>query len=1172
MVIDRDQAGKPRRMIGIHQDITANKKIQQELQESQAQLSLFIQHAPAALAMFDKNMCYLAASNRWLEDYKLQDQAILGRSHYEVFPEIAEAWKQIHQRALSGEIIKNDSDCFIRSNGEPQWLRWEVRPWRSQFDEIGGIAIFAEDITQQKLTENERQRWADAFQCCAQGIAIGNPETNLIEFCNPAFAKLTGHKSPSELRGVLIASLYQEDQIDQVIQHLHEADHLGQIRYESRYRRLDGSTLDVQVDIASVKGSDGKLLYRVATVQDISQRKQDEQTLLLQSSALNAAANAIVITDAKGVIEWINPAFSLLTGHSTTESIGHNLDELSIIDASSQENFQAMLASLKQGKLWQGELLNRRKDGSFYTVEQTITPVFDDKLRLQHFVAIENDISQRKRNEFELERHRYHLQELIEERTTELDQARMEAERLSLVKTSFLANMSHEIRTPMNAVLGFCHLLQQHPLDKHSQTLVEKIHSAGNSLLNIINDILDFSKIEAGKIDIETAPLRLPELLDELAAMMMTIASNKQLDLIITPPRNVDGMQGDKQRLQQILTNLLANAIKFTEHGEVELRIELIQTEDHQENLRFMVRDTGIGVPAEKQAEIFSVFSQADSSITRRFGGSGLGLAISSQLVELMGGKLELSSEEGLGSEFSFELPLQRTIAAELSMGQLVALRLLVADDSAVARGAVTNTIQSLGWQADVVDSGEVALSRILAQRGGTSTYDVILLDWQMPELDGLSTAKLIREALARPDVELIPAPIIVMVTAADHATVIALPEAKYVDVVLNKPLTASTLYNAVADIIGHRHISLQLQAPNLQADQLPNIPGIQILVVDDSEINREVAQLLLSSHGAVVNLANNGQEAVDWMHANPDTVDIILMDVQMPVLDGYSATRLLRKDPRWQNLPIVALSAGVFKEDVALAHAAGMNNFISKPFNVKQLLTTIQRLTGSDSNVNGFDSSIMLPNPQATLATSMAELPDIAFDEFTWRWGNDDVYRRYLRQFAETYANCGTSIAKLIAEYDQPGAAALAHKLKGAAGTLGLKIVAAQAEMVETSLRQGSFSTAVIESLQSAIDKASVAIADWQPERQAPEPDDTGLPCPDTSPEALIELLQQLLQAMDQDNPAFAKPALAKLQHKIPETLFAQIQAQLTLYDFRAAEALTLAALNNIQANTNHN
>ncbi|MGZ4959498.1 MAG: PAS domain S-box protein [Methylomonas sp.] len=949
-VVSRDNQGNPTRVIGTNQDISERKLTEQALIESQARLSLFIQYAPAALAMFDPEMRYLAASARWLEDYRLQGQEIIGRCHYDIFPEIGDAWKTVHRRGLAGEVLKADQDCFLRADGKKQWLRWEVRPWLTKDGCVGGIAIFTEDITQQMLTEMERQRWADAFHYCAHGIAIGNPRRNVIEYCNPAFAALLGHASPKELKGYSIRALYAEDAADEISHYLQECDRLGQIRYESAYSRVDGSTLDVQIDLVSVKDGNGNLLYRVATVQDISQRKRDAQTLQLQSSALNAAANAIFIIDPEGVIEWINPAFTRMTGYSAEEAIGCAVCQLVKCNQQNQIHFRDILKSITPGRVWQGETVNRRKDGSLYTVEQTITPVFDEQQCLRHFIAIKQDISVRKQNEQELSLYRHHLEQMVRDRTQELEAARQEAERLSDIKTRFLANMSHEIRTPMHAVLGFCYLLEQRSLDTDSRGLVRNIHNAGNSLLGIINDILDFSKIEAGRLDIEIKPFSLSELLDELASLLMTVANKKNLELIFIPPVSVDGLLGDKPRLQQVLVNLLGNAIKFTDRGEVALHIDVVQLADESEAMRFRVRDTGIGISGDHLAEIFSAFSQADSSISRRFGGTGLGLAICERLVELMGGKLEVTSQEGVGSEFRFQLPLQRADSDYLTQSSLQPMSLLVADDCASAREALSNTINSLGWQADTVDSGDAALHQFMARWHVQRPYDVLLLDWQMPGKDGLETAQEIQSALDSQLGEQNRAPIVIMVTAYDKNLLLAQPGGDRVDCILSKPVTATALYNSIATIVGHRD-----GAPT--PDQLAigneidrSIHGVRVLLVDDSEFNLELALRILQGNGAIVHTAGNGQEALAWLNAHPDSVDIVLMDVQMPVMDGYSATRLIRQDTRWQNLPVVALSAGVLKDEQEKALAAGMNDFVSKPFKVDHFLATIQRLVRRQS------------------------------------------------------------------------------------------------------------------------------------------------------------------------------------------------------------------------------
>ncbi len=1175
IVIGRDKDGSPNRMIGIHQDVTARKKIEKDLLENQAKLSLFIQHAPAALAMFDADMCYLAASERWIEDYHLQGQVILGRCHYEVFPDISEAWKTVHRRGLAGEVIKADQDCFVRTNGEQQWLRWEVRPWLTKENAVGGIAIFAEDITQQKLMESERQRWADAFYHCAQGIVIGNPNNNVIEYCNQAFAALLGYVSPNELKGHLIKDLYAVDNTDTVIKHLQDADRLGQTRYESVYRHVDGSCFEVQVDIVSVKNKDGSLLYRVATVQDISQRKRDAQTLQLQSSALKAAANAIMITDPNGIIEWINPAFTRMTGYSVEEAIGYDVDQLINSNQQNQPNFIEKLQSITLDKIWQGELINRRKDGSFYTEEQLITPVFDDQMIIRHFIAIKQDISLRKQNNQELMQHRNHLEQLVRERTIELEQARQEAERLSKIKSHFLANMSHEIRTPMNAVLGFCYLLAQRSLDRESLDLVRKIHNAGDSLLSIINDILDFSKIEAGRMNIENEPFRLSVLLDELASLMSTLAGRKNLELVITPLYSVDRLQGDKQHLQQVLVNLLGNAIKFTEQGEVELRIESIQTPDNQEALRFLVRDTGIGISREQLAEIFSAFSQADTSISRRFGGTGLGLAICQRLVALMGGNLDVTSQEGIGSEFSFQLPIQSADPIAITAKHLEHMNLLVADDSASSREALSTTIKSLGWRVDTVDSGNAALRQVLMRWQEHNPYDMLLLDWQMPEMGGLATARAIHTALSSRFGEQRKLPIVYMVTAYDRELIAAQPGIENVHSLLSKPVTASVLYSTIAELMERRKDSTKINdlIPSTNVDQ--HLQGVLALLVDDSEINIQVAQLILESYGAIVYTAFNGQDAVDWLHAHPEEVDIVLMDVQMPVMDGYSATHLIRQDSRWHNLPIVALSAGVLKDEQEQAIAAGMNGFVSKPIDVEYILATIQLLTSSQTSPTNFQVQIQ-HGTASDVGGSLFDgyshadtLPDIDFDEGIRQWRNIEVYQTYLHKFVESYATSGHILADLLAAHNKAAASALVHKLKGVAGNLALKKIAAQAEAFEANLKAEIVLNSTLKSLQIAIDQACTAIATWAPNHESPSEISLSTHNP-INPGELIELLEQFLQTLDRDNPALSEPVLLQLKSKLPKPEFSEIQSKLSMFDFRSAERLTLAILSKMKMHNN--
>jgi CheY-like chemotaxis protein/nitrogen-specific signal transduction histidine kinase len=473
----------------------------------------------------------------------------------------------------------------------------------------------------------------------------------------------------------------------------------------------------------------------------------------------------------------------------------------------------------------------------------------------------------------------------------------------------------HEPRNPhaLACGAGLCHLLERQSLAAEPRDLVMKIRQSGQTLLGLINDILDFSKIEAGHLELDSGPFSLSRLLDDLAAMMASAAEKKRLELIITPAPGVDGLIGDSLRLRQVLINLLGNAIKFTERGEVELRVAVEYAAENLE-LRFTVRDTGIGISSPQQAEIFSAFSQADSSISRRFGGTGLGLAISRRLVRLMGGDLGVASQPGQGSTFGFTLPLQPDPSASPAPVELSGLHVLIADDSEPALMGLQRSVEFLGWTAELLDSGEAALRRTLESLNHGQGYDVVILDWEMPPSDGLVIAQAIQTQFAKAVTARARYPIVLMDKAHSRQDLLAQPGIECVDAILSKPVTPCSLYAAVATALSkERRIGILRHAPPPIASSR-RLAGVRVLIADDNDINREVARRILEAEGAVVvGQASDGQEAVDWLLAHPDGTDIVLMDVQMPGLDGYAATRRIRQDARWQELARHRAHGGCF-------------------------------------------------------------------------------------------------------------------------------------------------------------------------------------------------------------------------------------------------------------------
>ncbi|UCV21505.1 response regulator [Ferribacterium limneticum] len=767
-----------------------------------------------------------------------------------------------------------------------------------------------------------------------------------------------------------------------------------------------------------------------------------------------------------------------------------------------------------------------RRDGSTRQTLATYIPdILDDHVR--GFYVMVADVTKLKEAELQLA-----------ELNVELAARASAAEGATRAKSEFLANMSHEIRTPMNGILGLCYLMEKQDLSPAAREMLRRINGAGRALLGIINDILDFSKIEARQLVIEQVPFRLSDVLDNLATSMSAAVGSKPVELLVGPaPAGADFLTGDPLRLGQVLINLVGNAIKFTEQGEVVVRIARLDDamNSARATLLFTVRDTGIGIPENKQEAIFHAFSQADTSTTRNFGGTGLGLTISNRLVELMGGSLRVKSAPGKGSEFSFEITFALSEPGNNVIPDMTHQRVLVADDQDSARAVLAETVASLGWHAETVASGEQAIDRVRAD----PAYDILLLDWRMPGLDGVQTAARIRSSFSQ-----LNDPIIVMVTAHDREQLLQEGASEVVDAILTKPVTASSLYYAVMEA---KHRRGQLRLSPVVPSTTQQLGGVKVLVVDDSELNREVAASILCGEGAIVELAEDGNVALGLLNLQPDFYDVVLMDIQMPVMDGYTATRQIRASasPSLAHLPVVALSAGAFNEQRDLALAAGVDEFVAKPFDVKQLVATVLRLAKPSTAAS------------SVAATSLpAEMPDttdrpkgqIDLKRGMQIWKSDDIYRSFLRKFVNDYAQ----VVEQITVAGEEERRHLAHKLKGTSGNLGLLAVAAAAAELDCPANLLPNPAAAIARLQEALIAAQTAIAAFAP--ATAEKESAALAAPDFDPTTLRSLIQHALQALAEANPDAAEPFLATLAQSLPSERLQPIFDALDNFDFRAA------------------
>ena len=719
------------------------------------------------------------------------------------------------------------------------------------------------------------------------------------------------------------------------------------------------------------------------------------------------------------------------------------------------------------------------------------------------------------------------------------------AEAGARAKADFVANMSHEIRTPMNAVSSLIYLLSQERLSDYGRQLLRKMDAASRSLVRIIDDILDFSKIEADRLVLEDKAFNLADVLDNLATIMAANARDRDVELvIIPPPAPIDRLIGDPLRLEQVLINLAGNAIKFTDRGHVAVSVSILELERQAVSLRFAVRDTGIGIPPNQQKHIFEQFAQADSSTTRRYGGTGLGLTICQRLVVLMGGEMGLSSTPGRGSEFWFTLDLKREVERVQGCRDLTDIEVVLADDNAVARAGLRNTVQALGWEATATASASALVEYVRAKRSVADRPLVLMLDWAMPGSDLIETVTAIHD-IDPGNME----PVIVMVSqAARHEVAQRLQaqrEANIVGPLIQKPVTSSTLYDAVTEVLRDRHGDMPIGH-----DMGDRLNGIRILVADDNDINREFLARVFTQAGAEVALVADGEEAVDWMQAYNGEVDIVLMDLQMPTVDGYQACRRIRALPACAQLPIIASSAGMQSAKHADALAAGMTDVLPKPFDAEQAIDLIERWITRPDPERAAAPATPLADPVASVGQAG---PVVAFERALAIWQDEAIYQRYLRRFNRQY----TQSVSLMQDMAPGPAQTLAHNLAGAAANLGLEEVQECACRLEVALLAERDTASAYEALTQALARAGAWIADYA---------FTGPSAPQTTHVAgdrvLIEqALHGVLAGFDDNDPAAVEPWLRALAAHVPTQALVDIDTALENFDFaagrRAARAL---------------
>jgi CheY-like chemotaxis protein/nitrogen-specific signal transduction histidine kinase/HPt (histidine-containing phosphotransfer) domain-containing protein len=641
-----------------------------------------------------------------------------------------------------------------------------------------------------------------------------------------------------------------------------------------------------------------------------------------------------------------------------------------------------------------------------------------------------------------------------------LREARDAAEQATISKSQFLANMSHEIRTPMNAILGMLRLLHVTELNVRQLDYASKAESAAKSLLSLLNDILDFSKIEAGKMELDLQPFSMDLLLRDLSIVFSANLGREQVELLFDLDSSIPAsLMGDSTRLRQILINLTGNAIKFTERGEVVVQIQVVARLDHHATLRIAVKDSGIGISPENQKRLFNDFTQAESSTTRRFGGTGLGLSICKRLVAMMGGSLSVQSELGKGSTFQFEITLPIADSPEVEgldvySGTTEALKVLVVDDNPIARALMGTMARSLGWDAEVAQSGAEALAHIeRLKRAGTQGYHAIFMDWDMPEMDGWEAIACIRKVLGETEL-----PITVMVTSSGREALAqrSASEQAMLSAFLVKPITASMLREVVDDAqTGHGNLRI---AQRKETSCSARLIGMRILVVEDNPINQQVARELLIAEGALVEIAENGLLGVTAVsRANAATAfDAVLMDIQMPVMDGFEATRAIRNDLGLKDLPVIAMTANAMASDRDACLDAGMNDHVGKPFDLNHLVFVLQKVRAPHVS----DSTLALNVPKEEVSGTGLPIGNSEIDvegALARISGMRTLYARLVTDFMKALDEVVPEFDRLLAIPALADAERHMHTIKGNAATLGANKLSMLAADLEKLCKQAA-------------------------------------------------------------------------------------------------------------------
>ena len=890
----------------------------------------------------------------------------------------------------------------------------------------------------------ELNRFKDTLDQTMDCVFMFDPEEYTFFYVNKGAVEHIGYTEDElyTMTPLDIKPLFTKEQFVELTEKVIDSD--APVYFETVHRHKDGHDVPVEILLQYI-GMDHASRF-VAIVRDISKQKKTRKTLeenkRRNEDILNSLQNGVFILDARDhTILDANPAATAMFGGELEEIIGKACHQL--------------ICPVRKGScpvtdkgqtLDKAELILLKKDGSRMPILKTVTHIFLEgrDCLLETFV----DITEQKRVEKELEEVNRHL----EEQTLFSTEMASQAEMANAAKSEFLAAMSHEIRTPMNGVIGMTTLLLDTDLNEEQKKYANVLKKSGESLLGLINDILDFSKIEAGKLDLELLDFDLRSMMDDLASSLAYRTDEKGLELICSIDPLVPAyFRGDPGRLRQILTNLVGNAVKFTESGEIVVRCRIEEEREHSCLLHFSVTDTGIGIPKDKQHLLFEAFSQADGSTTRKYGGTGLGLSISKQLTELMSGDIGVESEEGKGSTFWFTADLGNsdTVPKPVKIGDLSKARVLVVNDNATNREVMSGLLSAWEIEHDLVENGPSALLALKNAQQAGRPYNIAILDMQMPDMDGAALGEAIKE-----DKKLKSTHCVLLSSLSQRGDAVQLKKIGFT-AYLTKPILRSDLYECLAQIMGiSEKTGNEGKTPEFITHHTiseSERAKIRVLLVEDNPTNQLVAMEMLKKFGYRADVADNGEEAVQTLEQVP--YDLVLMDIQMPVMDGYEATRRIRKSTsQARTVPIIAMTANTMQSDREKCIKAGMDDFITKPVSPKDLSDALGKWLGKKQKT---DAAVAAEKPAVDEEPTTVTAEDLPiFDRSALLhmvMDNEEAADAVVAAFLQTTPEILDQLQQTMAREDAVEARRHIHSIKGSAGNVGALSLHDKAKSMET-------------------------------------------------------------------------------------------------------------------------